>query len=172
MSHIPEILEQISFLPMVTSIKILSKNDRSCFVMIFLPAFERRFPFCSTMRRSRDRPPCSKSPSRSWKIPRHSRARVNLLIGRSTTMEAISVARDRDSRRRLCRTQSLSTGIGFGNPSRKAIPFDTGLLTQRKVPAPGSLYVLTLVCNQWQPSCDLCHTKTAGGDVRCRPSRC
>ena len=45
----------------------------------FSRAFERRFPFCSTMRRSRDRrgvfkhPP---SPSRWWKIQRPSRARV------------------------------------------------------------------------------------------------
>ena len=31
------------------------KNDRNDFEMIFSRAFERRFPFCWTMRRSRDR---------------------------------------------------------------------------------------------------------------------
>ena len=50
----------------------------------FSRAFERRFPFCSTMRRSRNRrggggvfkhPP---PPSRSWKIQRPIRTRVNL----------------------------------------------------------------------------------------------
>ena len=42
-------------------------------------AFERRFPFCSTMRRSRDRRGggCSNTPSRWWKIQRPSRAGVN-----------------------------------------------------------------------------------------------
>ena len=57
------------------------KNDRNDFEMIFSRAFERRFPFCSTMSRSRDRRwgggGVQTPPSRWWKIQRPIRARVN-----------------------------------------------------------------------------------------------
>ena len=47
----------------------------------FSRAFERRFPFCSTMRRSRDRwgGVFKHPPSRWWKIQRPSRARVKVI---------------------------------------------------------------------------------------------
>ena len=55
------------------------KNDRYDFEIIFSRAFERRFPFCSTMRRSRDRRGCSNTPIRWWKIQRPIRARVKAI---------------------------------------------------------------------------------------------
>ena len=70
----------LEFWPLVTSILTWAKKWPKWFRNDFSWAFERRFLFCSTMRRSRDRrggvqtpPP---PPSRSWKIQRPSRARV------------------------------------------------------------------------------------------------
>ena len=71
----------LEFWPLVTSILTWDKKWPKWFRNDFSRAFERRFSFCSTMRRSRDRrggvqtpPP---PPSRWWKIQRPSRARVN-----------------------------------------------------------------------------------------------
>ena len=71
----------LEFWPLVTSIFTWAKKWPKWFRNDFSRAFERRFPFCSTICRSRDRrgggvqtpPP---PPSRSWKIQRPSRARV------------------------------------------------------------------------------------------------
>ena len=82
-----------NFDPWVTSILTWAKKWPKWFRNDFSRAFERRFPFCSTMRRSRDRrggvqtPP----PSRSWKIQRPSRARVKLVYSGGT----VSVPNDR-----------------------------------------------------------------------------
>ena len=68
----------LEFWPLVTSILTWAKKWPKWFRNDFSRVFERCFPFCSTMLRSRDRggvfkhPP---SPSRSWKIQRPSRAR-------------------------------------------------------------------------------------------------
>ena len=73
----------LEFWPLVTSFLTWAKKWPKWFRNDFSRAFERRFPFCSMMRRSRDRrggvqtPP----PSRSWKIQRPSRARVKLYLG-------------------------------------------------------------------------------------------
>ena len=71
----------LEFLPLVTSILTWAKKWQKLFRNDFSRAFERRFPFCSTMRRSRDRRGgCSNTPpppSRWWKIQRPIRARVN-----------------------------------------------------------------------------------------------
>ena len=74
--------EILDFWPLVTSILTWAKKWPKWFRNDFSRAFERRFPFCSTMRRSRDRrggvqTPPPPPPSRSWKIQRPSRARVN-----------------------------------------------------------------------------------------------
>ena len=78
----------LEFWPLVTSILTWAKKWPKWFRNDFSRAFERRFPFCSTMRRSRDRrggvqtPP----PSRSWKIQRPSRARVKSKGKKSTLL--------------------------------------------------------------------------------------
>ena len=69
----------LEFWSLVTSILTWAKKWLKWFRNYFSRAFERRFLFCSTMRRSRDRRGCSTPPSRWWKIQRPSRARVNRL---------------------------------------------------------------------------------------------
>ena len=74
----------LEFWPLVTSILTWAKKWPKWFRDDFSRAFERRFPFCTTMRRSRDRRGVFKHPpppSRWWKIQRPSRARVNLRPG-------------------------------------------------------------------------------------------
>ena len=73
----------LEFWSLVTSILTWAKKWPKWFRNYFSRAFERRFPFCSTMRRSRDRRGCSNTPpppSRWWKIQRPIRARVNVTI--------------------------------------------------------------------------------------------
>ena len=89
----------LEFWPLVTSILTWAKKWPKWFRNDFSRAFERRFPFCSTMRRSRDRrggvfkhPP---PPSRWWKIQRPSRARVKRAVCMRflPTSKAYSLAR-------------------------------------------------------------------------------
>ena len=71
----------LEFWPLVTSILTWAKKWPKWFRNYFSRDFERCFPFCSTMRRSRDRRGVFKHPppppSRWWKIQRPIRARVN-----------------------------------------------------------------------------------------------
>ena len=73
--------EILEFWPLVTSSLTWAKKWLKWFRNDFSRAFERRFPFCSTMRRSRDRRGVFKHPpSRWWKIQRLIRARVKWTI--------------------------------------------------------------------------------------------